>query len=221
MVDVVVLDVNETLFGLGPVEEALRALGLPDGSLDLWFARVLRDGFAAAGAHAFVAFPDLARHHVRVLGQAAGLTIDDTGVDGVVAAFDLVTPHPDVDAGLRLLADAGLRLAPFTNGSAAIVDRFLARTGLDEVVEPARDVTAPGRWKPDPVAYRWVCRDLGVAPGDAALVAVHPWDVAGAAAVGMVGAWVDRDAATWPGWLPAPAVAGRDLPAVASALLAR
>ena len=54
MIDVLVLDVNETLSDLEPLRDRFVAAGLPAHSLDAWFAATLRDGFAltAAGAYA-------------------------------------------------------------------------------------------------------------------------------------------------------------------------
>lgn len=200
----VVLDVNETLFSLDAVGDALQDAGLARTDLSLWFARVLRDGFAAAATGGIATFPDLAAHHARAIGAARGVDVD---VDAVVAGFDRVVAHPDVAQGLADLADAGLRLVAYTNGSAPIVAGFLARAGLDALVDEALDVRAAGVWKPHPDAYLWVCDHLGVAPAEAAMVAVHPWDVAGAQATGMVGAWVRRDdPAPWPSWLPRPQV---------------
>ncbi len=56
---------NGTLFSLDPISERLADVGL-EGRLGLWFARILRDGFAASAAGAFVVFPELARHHLAV-----------------------------------------------------------------------------------------------------------------------------------------------------------
>ncbi len=217
----VVLDVNETLFSLAAIGDAFDEVGLTADDLPLWFARVLRDGFAATAAGDPVAFPELARHHTRVLLDAASGAAGDDAVERVVAAFGEVEAHPDVTAGLRALRDAGIRLVAFTNGSAAVVEGFLARSGLDDVVEEALDVTAAGAWKPHPAAYRWVCDHLDVDPGDAAMLAVHPWDVAGAMRVGMLGAWVDRDHARWPSWLTRPTVSAQSLTELAHTLTAR
>lgn len=218
---VVVLDVNETLFSLDAVGHALDEVGLADDDLPLWFARVLRDGFAATAAGDPVGFPELARHHTRVLLDAASGVGGDDAVERVVAAFGEVEPQPDVAAGLRALHEAGIRLVAFTNGSADVVAGFLARSGLDEVVPEALDVTAAGAWKPHPAAYRWVCGHLDVDPRDAAMLAVHPWDVAGAMRIGMVGAWVDRDHARWPPWLAPPSVSAQSLTELAHTLTAR
>ena len=219
MVTTAVLDVNETLFSLDAVGAVFDELGLGAERLPLWFARLLRDGFAVAAMGDAVAFPDLADHHARLLGDEVGVTVDDDAVAQVVAAFDEVEAHPDVAPGLRRLHDAGVQLVPFTNGSAPIVTRFLARAGLDDLVEAPHDVSSAGSWKPAPAAYRWICDELGVASAAAAMVAVHPWDVAGAMRTGMVGAWLDRDAGRWPPFLPTPDRAAADLDGLAAALL--
>ena len=223
MVDAVVLDVNETLFSLDPVAAAFDEIGVGAGAVPLWFARVLRDGFAATATGDFVAFPALARHNARVLLDATDrpATDDDDRVERVVAAFDEVRPHRDVASGLGALRTAGLRLVAFTNGSAPIVTRFLERSGLDEVVEEALDVSIVGTWKPGAAAYQWVVGHLGLVSEQVAMLAVHPWDVAGAMSTGMVGAWLDRDGDRWPGWLPPADVTGTTMGELAGALLSR
>ena len=66
MLELVILDVNETLFPLDPVADRMAEVGLP-GQLDVWFARVLRDGIAAAAADRFAPFGELGRHHLAML----------------------------------------------------------------------------------------------------------------------------------------------------------
>lgn len=44
--DAVVFDVNETLFSLRRMGPAFAVAGLDPGLVPLWFARLLRDGFA-------------------------------------------------------------------------------------------------------------------------------------------------------------------------------
>lgn len=219
MIAIAVLDVNETLFSLDAVGAAFDELGLGEDRLQLWFARVLRDGFALAAMGDAVAFPDLADHHTRLLGDELDRAVADEDVERVVAAFDEVEAHGDVAAGLHRLREAGIRLVPFTNGSAPIVARFLERSGLDALVEAPRDVTGPGVWKPVAAAYRWICADLGTDPADAAMVAVHPWDVAGAMRIGMRGAWLDRGGTRWPSFLPDPDHTAAGMDGLAATLL--
>lgn len=65
-----------------------------------------------------------------------------------------------------------------------------------------------GRWKPAPDAYRHVLDEYGHRPAEAALIAVHPWDVQGAIHAGLAGAWVNRTGVRYPGALQGPSVEG-------------
>jgi 2-haloacid dehalogenase len=191
-IELVLLDVNETLFPLGPVADRLAEVGLP-GQLELWFTRILRDGFAAAAAGRFAGFRELADHHLRELLRRHRMEATDTAVSHVLAGFDEVTPHPDVPAGLATLRTAGIPAVALTNGSADLTRSFLERAGLADLVAGVHDVSEIGRWKPAPDAYRHVLTMRGVAPAAAAMVAVHPLDLLGAVSAGLVAAWLDRD----------------------------
>jgi 2-haloacid dehalogenase len=216
VVELVVLDVNETLFGLDSVAGRMADVGLA-GGLELWFARVVRDGVAAAAAGHLATFADLARHHLQVLlaardGSTGSASVEgSSAVDHVWEGFDELRPHPDVAPALRALAAAGMPAVALTNGSAELTRRVLARAGLTELVAAVHDVTEVGRWKPAPEPYRWLLDRFGVAPPRAALVAVHPWDVLGAQRAGLLGAWLDRDGTAYPTAFGAPDVRARDL----------
>lgn len=216
----VVLDVNETLFGLDPVASAFASAGLDPAHLELWFARVLRDGFAVGLAGGLATFPDLARHHVRVLAEQRGLVVDDVQVDAVIAGFERVEAHPDVADGLRRARDAGVATVALTNGTVAVTEGFLERAGLREMVDRVVDVTTAGRWKPAPEPYREVLATAGVPAGQAGMVAAHPWDIGGAMAVGMAGGYVDRHQVSWPAYIAPPTVQGPGVDSVVEALLA-
>jgi putative hydrolase of the HAD superfamily len=112
------------------------------------------------------------------------------------AAIDGCRLFHDALACLRDLRERGVRLALVTNGPSDAQRRKLAATGLDSafdviVVSAELRVT-----KPDARIYRHACRELGVAPGQAAMVGdSHPNDVAGALAAGLAAAvWLVREA---------------------------
>jgi 2-haloacid dehalogenase len=193
-VELVLLDVNETLFSLRPVAERMTSVGL-EGQLELWFTRILRDGFAAAATGGFAGFRDLADHHLRELFRRHELPGGDAQVDHVLAGFEEVAAHPDVAAGLAALRSAGVLTVALTNGSASITTSFLERAGLTQLVDDVHDVSETGRWKPAPEPYLAQVARHVVRPEAAALIAVHPWDVFGAQSAGLVGAWLDRDGA--------------------------
>ena len=55
-----------------------------------------------------------------------------------------------------------------------------------------------GVWKPACAAYEYAARSRGTALGEMLLVAVHPWDIDGAARAGMSTAWINRADSAYP-----------------------
>lgn len=216
---VVVFDVNETLFSLAPVAEAARSLGLDDAAFALWFPRVLRDGFAAAASGTWAGFADIARHHVLELLRSTGQDPADDAADPVIEAFQAVTAQPDVAPAFARLREEGVGIVTLTNGTAAVTEAFLERSGLTASVDAVHDVGSWQAWKPRPEPYRGLTEVLDVAPREAAMVAVHPWDVHGARQAGLRSGWVNRDGARYPGFFTPPHVQGATLTEVADELL--
>jgi 2-haloacid dehalogenase len=215
-VEAVAFDVNETLFSLDRLRPAFGDVGLDPGLVPLWFARLLRDGFALTALGEYRPFAYLAGDTLR------GLAPDRVGepeVALILGAFRELDPHPDVEPALRLLRAAGVPAVTLTNGSADMVAALLCRAGLDGYLTANLSVDAVRRWKPAPEPYRYAAEVLGVAPGRLALVAGHGWDCAGAARAGLRTGWIPRAEPRWPGAFPPPDVTAADLPSVIAALV--
>jgi len=221
--EVVLLDVNETLSDLEPLRGRLAAVGAPGHLLDAWFAATLRDGFALAVGEAQAPFLEVGAAVLRtLLAPLPALTLPlEQAVQQVLEGMGALGVHPDVPEGLRLLAGGGLRVVPFTNGAADSAAQLLERAGLSALVERCLSVQDAGRWKPHPQSYAYALGQCRVEPGKAALVAVHPWDTDGARRSGLVSGWVDRADVPYPEVFLPPDVRGPDLPTVARALLDR
>lgn len=209
--DLVVLDVNETLSDLGPLAEAFAAEGLPRESVEAWFAGVLRDAFALTVLGECPAFADIGRASLVVRADAAGVGDPEGAAERIMGAFTRLDPHPDVVPGLLALAEAGCRIVTLSNGSAEVARALLGDTAAGPVVERWLSVADAGAWKPDARAYRHALEVTGVAPDRAMLVAVHPWDIAGAAAAGLRTAWISRDGGAYPEHMPPAEVVATSL----------
>lgn len=202
----VVLDVNETLSDLSPLGEAFERAGLPGALAPTWFASVLRDGFALAAVGESATFREigaaLLRSYLHDAGESG--TVDER-VSGVLGAFTDLSLHPDVAGGLRRLADSGLRVVTLSNGAVEVADRLLTRGGVRDAVEQLLSVERAGIWKPAAAAYRYAADALGEPVDHLLMVAVHPWDLHGAARAGLRTAWVDRRGGSpYPGYVAAP-----------------
>ena len=221
-VQVVVFDVNETLSDMTPLRKRFTAAGAPGTLLETWFAGTLRDGFALAAAGSAASFPLVAAGAMRsVLALEPQLSqpIDDI-VASVLAGFQELVLHPDVADGMRLLADAGVRLVTLTNGSAALAAKLFDAAGIAELVERRLSVDDAGRWKPHPQSYAYAAQQCGVPLEAMCMVAVHPWDTEGAKRAGMHSAWLNRSGLPYPEAFLAPDVTGPDLSSLATAVLA-
>jgi 2-haloacid dehalogenase len=215
-----IFDVNETLSDLRPLGERFAAVGAPEHLLPTWFAATLRDGIALASAGAFAQFRDVGRGVLRrLLPQSPELLVPPAeAAEQILDGIGALPLHPDVGPGMRRLREAGIRLATLTNGGPATAAELLRGGGVEDLVERNLSVGEVGRWKPAPEPYRFACAELGVAPADAVMIAVHPWDVDGAIRAGLLGGWLDRDGRPYPDVFRAPDATGRDLTALAGAI---
>lgn len=211
--EVVAFDVVETLFSLAPVEAALERHGV---GVELFFARLLRDGFALAAAGSYRSFPEVARSTLATLGPG----IDDAAAGAVIAAFGRLPAYPDAVAAFEVLVDQSIVVVALTNGTADMTHRLLDGAGLARYVERVVSVEEAAAWKPAPHPYRRLVQTLGRDPSEVAMVAVHAWDIHGARRAGLVTGWASRREGRYPAVFDPPDVSGLDLVAVAEGLVA-
>ena len=175
---VIAFDVNETLSDLSPLGARFLEVGASASAAPLWFACVLRDGFALTAAGENPPFAGVARE--QLLSQLADVHLNrslEEAVRHVMEGFASLELHADVASGLdRLLTSANVR------------DRF----------ERLLSVEDAGAWKPSARAYEYAAQECEVKPEEMVLVAVHPWDIDGAQRAGLQTAWVNRSGAAFP-----------------------
>jgi len=201
---VVVFDVNETLSDMAPLGERFEQVGAPAHLRPTWFASVLRDGFGLTAAGTAQPFGQIAVGVLAPLLAQAGVADVDAAVQHVLAGMPELEVHPDVPEGVRALRRAGLTLVTLTNGAKAMTDGLLTRAGVREDFEHLLSVDDAGAWKPARAAYEHAVRETGRPAAELLMVAVHPWDVDGAARAGLRTAWIDRSGSRYPSHLRAP-----------------
>ena len=214
--EVVVFDVNETLSDLSGMSERFAEVGLEPGAARTWFASVLRDGFALAVSGTMAPFSDLAEATLRslVAGRRPAVAPEEA-VAHVMEGFGRLGLHEDVPEGVRALVAAGFRLVTLSNGAAAVADRLLSSAGLREHFERLLSVEDAGVFKPARAAYDLAATTCRCRPEAMLLVAVHPWDVDGAARAGMQTALVDRVGLPYPPFFTPPGTTVASLPELA------
>jgi 2-haloacid dehalogenase len=214
---VVAFDVIETLMSLEPLRARLVAAGQPAHLLPAWYTRTLRDGMALSAAGDYATFTEVAESSLRGL---TGSSLGEEQVRQIMAGLADLPAFPDVAPAIARLAQAGIRVACLTNGSAALTAAFVARCGLGGQVDRIISVAEVCRWKPAAVVYRYAAEVLAVPPERLALVAAHDWDCHGAKRAGLTTGWVRRESGGFGAVFAPPDVTGQDLTEVAGKLIA-
>jgi 2-haloacid dehalogenase len=208
---VVAFDIFETTFDLSaPMRERFAALGLPESAVPLWFTSGTRDAFALAATCGFAPFKTVLAAALDQLLAVRGLTANAAQREEVLATIARLPPQPEALESFQLLADAGIRAMAVSNGARATTEALLDRAGLRGLVEHVISVEDVRRSKPWAEVYRRALEVAKVAPAEMALVATHAWDVHGARAVGLTGAFVARGQ-FYPSIMNAPDVVGESL----------
>jgi 2-haloacid dehalogenase len=132
-------------------------------------------------------------------------------LDRVLAGFGELDAHVDVRPALQLLADHGVPAVALSNGAAESTRRLLDRAGLEPLVARVFSIDEVRRWKPFPEPYLHAAAELGLRPGQLAMVAVHAWDVHGAKQAGLITGWADRLEGRWNSAMTPPDVTGSTL----------
>lgn len=217
--ELIVFDVNETLSDMGPMSSRFEDVGAPAHLAKLWFAELLRDGFALTASQDIESFATLGAEALRV--RLHGMPLErplDQAVEHVMEGFSELAVHPDVADGIRGLSELGIRLVTLSNGSAGVADTLLQRAGVRDSFERLLTVEDAGVWKPAARAYAYALQECSVEPRRAMLVAVHPWDIDGARRAGLATAWIDRAGGPYPSYFAAADLEVASLTELAAAL---
>ena len=211
---VLVFDVNETLIDIESMEPLFeRVFGDPQ-AVRAWYNQLAMYSMTATLSGHYVDFFTLGQGILRMLASTHRLAITDDDVRALKHGMLTLPAHPDVEEGLATLRDNGFRLVTLTNSPPNPAGSSpLEHAGLAHFFEQTLSVEACRAFKPAPTVYRYACEELGVAPADCMMVAVHVWDIIGAQSAGFSGALITR-----PGNallpipdLPQPAVVANDL----------
>ena len=192
-----IFDVNETLLDLTELRSVLAAALGGGERLAEWFFRLLHGSLVANSTDSFRSFESIGVEALRAVSLRQGVELREAQAEDLVAGFRSLPPHPDVPAGLERLANAGFRLIALSNGSAIGIPAQLTNAGIIDRFEMVVSVEEAGRFKPDPAPYRVALERAEVDPGQALMVAAHDWDIIGARAVGIPGAFVTRPGVVW------------------------
>lgn len=158
----------------------------------VWRSTQLQYAFRLTMMHRY---EDFARVTARALDFAlleAGGTLTPSDRATVLAAYDALEPFPDAAPALAALAGAGVRTAVLSNGTPSMLRACLDGSGLAAHVQQVISVDAVRAYKPHPAVYHHAAAATGRPIEEIHLVSCNPFDIVGAATVGMRTVWVNR-----------------------------
>jgi 2-haloacid dehalogenase len=188
-----VFDVNETLLDLAALDATF---GGPELRRE-WFGLAIHTVLTVTASGGYRDFAGIAGDAAIEVAARHGREPVDLAALG--AGLRSLPAHPDVEAGLAKLREAGHDVVALTNSPLATAEAQLQNSGLAPLLDRIFSAEQTGRLKPAPEPYRQVLAAFSAEPGDAVLVAAHDWDVAGAQAAGLRTALLTR-----PGVRPLP-----------------
>lgn len=113
--------------------------------------------------------------------------------------YDLLMPvyrqpeaFSDVLPGLKALHQAGYQLAILSNGTSAMLEAGVIKTGINQLITAVLSVEEVRTFKPNPKVYQLSADYFGLDKSAFLFFSSNRWDIAGAATFGFSTAWVNR-----------------------------
>ena len=140
-------------------------------------------------------------HHAdfwEVTQDALDFAFDMHGIDNPDLHRDLMDAYlnldcyPEVHEVLSILKNRDFRLAILSNGTPAMLEAAVKKSGIDNLIEKNFSVEDVGIFKPDFRVYQIAVDGMNVRPEEIVFQSSNAWDAAGASAFGFKVAWVNR-----------------------------
>lgn len=138
-------------------------------------------------------------------------------VKQVMASWQELSPFPEVRVALERLKDR-YKLVVLSNGDPDFLEH-LVKNRVDWAFDDVISVTEFGAFKPHPTVYLGAAGILGLEAGECLMVSANSFDVVGARACGLKGAFVNRNRLPYDDSPYRPDLTVEDFTGLADALL--
>jgi len=183
-------------------------LGAPAHTLQLWFAQTLRDAFALSHAGGYRPLKEVLEAELPRTLKMIGVEASSAELSRVVSSFTELEPQPGALESFRLLTEAGWKLVALSNGSEDSTRKLLERAGALQHFTDILSCDAVRKTKPHPDVYNLAKQG---AEGNVSMVAVHAWDIAGAARAGLRTVFITQEEKDYLSIYPQPDVVASNL----------
>lgn len=190
--DAFVFDAYGTLFD--PLSVTARAEVLAPGRgaelAKLWRGKQLEYTWLGSLMEARGDFRQVTGQALDYALDALALPLDAAGRRDLVDAWTSLSPYPEASRALARLAPRPCWI--LSNGTRAMLDPLVDRTGLRAHLRGVLSVDDVGVYKPSPRVYALACERLRLPASRIGFVSSNGWDATGAKAAGMIVWWVNR-----------------------------
>ncbi|ADJ14096.1 haloacid dehalogenase type II [Halalkalicoccus jeotgali] len=160
-------------------------------------------------------FKEISRRALAYRLDQIGLDVPDEAVREVIRRWKELRPYPDVDDALARLGEE-YQLVGLSNGDPDMLEAV--RPNFESELDGVVSVAEAGAYKPHRASYDRCCERFDVAPHEVLFVTSHTFDLVGAKAIGMRGAFLNRHENPYGGWIHRPDLVVEDAGALADAL---
>ena len=187
-------DVYGTLIDTHGVVDALRGM-VGDRAQDFsqtWRDKQLEYSFRRGLMQQYESFAVCTRQALDYTCAYYQADLSETARTALLEQYRELPAFDDVLPALTRLKSAGYRLFAFSNGTAEAVSHLLIAAGLIDCFLDVVSVDEIKSFKPNPAVYTHFLRRAGALGQASWLISSNPFDVIGAQAAGLRGAWVQR-----------------------------
>jgi 2-haloacid dehalogenase len=216
---ILAFDVNETLLDLKALDPHFERIFGDSAVRGLWFGQFIQSALVSIVTNTYAPFGQIGMAALDMIAERRGLTVKPEDKQAIAQTLSSLPPHPEVNAQLQRLHDAGMRMAALTNSTLQVAEAQLTNAGLRDWFEAVFSADEAKRLKPAPEPYLMTAQRMGVPIQHVRLVAAHAWDIAGATRAGCAGAFIARPGAVLDPLAPRPDIIGADLSEVADQIL--
>lgn len=216
---IILFDVNETLLDLTPLKKKVNNMLDSKRGFRIWFGMLLQYSLVDNSINHYHNFSTIGSAALGMAAKSLGQEIDEDEKKEALSLMKKISAYEDVPQGLKLLKEAGFRLATLTNSPPELLSEQLGHAGLTRYFEATLSVDAIQKYKPAVEAYQYAEQTLGGAATDILMVAAHGWDIAGALHAGMQAAFIERKGQSLYPLAPKPKYIGKDLTEIARAII--
>ncbi|WP_394743177.1 haloacid dehalogenase type II [Natronococcus roseus] len=160
-------------------------------------------------------FKEISRRALSYRLEQIGLDVPDKEIRDVIRQWKTLQPYPDVDAALDCLSEE-YKLVGLSNGDPDMLDAV--RPNFDTELDGVVSVADAGAYKPHRASYDLCCEEFDVSSHQVVFVTAHTFDLVGAKAVGMRGAFLNRHENPYGSWIHQPDITVSDTEELADML---